>query len=148
LTQRGSAANPLSVSSETISSSSSPRRGVEFAEVIDMIMHDAQTDEAVLIMVETREWDDSEERLFQLQEKFNAYMSFALDGEMADAYPSLAGKPLRLQLESTHMPAPAALDLLQKIHDQVGFQGIKLEVRVKAPLADGCGPECGCTDES
>src|SRR5690349_2741889 len=107
LTYATPAANPLGVSSTVTESSDTPRRGVEYPEVIDMIMTDPESGEAVLIMVEPREWDGSEERLFQLQEKFNAYMSFALDGEMSEAYPSLSGRPLRLQLESTHMPDPA-----------------------------------------
>lgn len=111
-----------------------------------MIMHDPQTDETVLIMVESRPWEGSEEQLFQLQEKFNVYMSFALDGELSDSYPALATKPLRLQLETTHMPDPAALDFLQHVHDQVAFQGIKLEVRVKEN-AGGCGPQCSCAGE-
>ncbi len=43
-------------------------------------------------MFESRPWDDSDLQLFQLQEKFNAYVSFLLDGEMAEAHPELAGK--------------------------------------------------------
>lgn len=110
-----------------------------------MIMHDAETDEAVLIMVETRPWEGDPEQLMQLQEKFNAYLSFALDGEMRDSYPAFAQKPLRVQLESTFMPDPQALEFLQHVHDQIGFQGIKLEVRVKEEgPSGGCGPGCGC----
>ncbi|MEI9896071.1 MAG: DUF6572 domain-containing protein [Chthoniobacter sp.] len=48
--------------------------------------------------------DGSELRLFQLQEKINAYLSFALDGEMAEAYPQFDGKKIRLQLDCVGMP--------------------------------------------
>jgi len=110
-----------------------------------MIMHDPETDEAVLIMVEPRPWEGDPQQLMQLQEKFNAYLSFALDGEMRDSYPALAQKPLRVQLESAFMPDSQALEFLQHVHDQIGFQGIKLEVRVKEEgPGGGCGPQCGC----
>ena len=43
----------------------------------------------------------------------------------------LSQKPLRVQLESTFMPDQQALEFLQHVHDQIAFQGVKLEVRVK-----------------
>jgi hypothetical protein len=119
---------------------------LEHASVIDMIIYEPATDESVLIMVESRAWDGSEERLFQLQEKMNAYLSFALDGEMAAAYPALAMKQLRVQLETVHMPDPAALQFLQHVYDQIALQGIKLEVRVKENSSGGCGAHCACVD--
>ena len=129
---------------ENLPSPETPRRGVEYADVIDMIFHDREADQGVLVMVEPREWDGSEERLFQLQEKFNAYLSFALDGELTETYPDLASKRLRVQLESVYMPDSRALDLLQRIHDQISLQGITLEVRVKEKATGSCGPGCGC----
>src|ERR1700682_834116 len=50
--------------------------------VIDLFALDQKSDEILLGMREPRPWDGSEERLHQLQEKFNAYVSFLLDGEM------------------------------------------------------------------
>jgi hypothetical protein len=47
--------------------------------VIDMIAHDSKTDEAVLVMNEPEPWNDSDERLIELQERFNAYVSFLLE---------------------------------------------------------------------
>jgi hypothetical protein len=111
-------------------------------------MHEAETDEAVLVMAESRPWEGSEERLFQLQEKLNAYLSFALDGEMAAAYPALVTKQLRVQLETIHMPDTAALEFLQHVHDQIALQGIKLEVRVKENPQSGCGANCGCAEST
>ena len=60
--------------------------------VIDVIAHDPKTGEVVLVMNEPNEWDGSDEQLLALQERFNAYVSFLLDGEMAEAHPELAGK--------------------------------------------------------
>ncbi len=101
------------------------------AGVIDVFAHDPKTDEIVLVMNEPRPWDGSEERLHQLQEKFNAYVSFLLDGELAEAHPDLAGKPARIELRCAHMPDARAVELLGMIHDQLAFQNIKMEVVVR-----------------
>jgi len=127
------------VSSESIDPSP---RGVEFAHVIDVIAEDGKTGEVTLIMLEPRPWDGSELRLFQLQEKINAYLSFALDGEMAEAYPQFSGKKLRLQLDCVGMPGDDVVGFLSMVREQIAFQGINLEVRVMGE--GGCGPGCGC----
>ena len=99
--------------------------------LIDVIAHDTKTGEAVLVMNESNEWDRSDEQLLSLQERFNAYVSFLLDGEMAETHPELAGKPARIEVRCTHMPDSRALELLGLIHDQLAFQEIKMEVVVK-----------------
>lgn len=99
--------------------------------VIDLIAQDAKTGEIVLVMNEPNEWDSSDEQLLSLQERFNAYVSFLLDGEMAEAHPELAGKPARIELRCAHMPDTRALELLGLIHDHLAFQDIRLEVVVK-----------------
>ncbi len=118
-----------------------PPGGVEQAHVIDSIAHDAKTDEVVLTMVERRAWDDSELQLFQLQEKFNAYVSFALDGEMAEAYPGFAKKRVRLRLECVAPPTETVRDFLSLLHEQLAFQSIEIEGVVTGA---SCGPGCGC----
>ncbi|HZA38634.1 MAG TPA: DUF6572 domain-containing protein [Candidatus Baltobacteraceae bacterium] len=98
--------------------------------VIDVIAQDSNTGEVVLVMNEPEPWDDSDERLLALQERFNAYVSFLLDGEMASEHPELAGKPARIELRCVHIPDTRALELLGMIHDQLAFQEIRMEVVV------------------
>ena len=105
--------------------------GVANAAVIDLFGVDGKTGEVVLAMTEPRPWDDSDERLHQVQEKFNAYVSFLLDGEMLAAHPELSGKPARIELRCDHMPDERALELLNLIHDQLALQEIKMEVVVR-----------------
>jgi hypothetical protein len=124
------------------SETSSTVRGVEHAHVIDLVADDTRTGEAVLILLEERPWDGTERRLFELQEKLNTYVSFALDGEMAEAYPALAAKPLRIQLDCAGMPGPDVVEFLGIVREQIGFQGINFEVRVMGE--GGCGPSCEC----
>jgi hypothetical protein len=99
--------------------------------VVDMIAHDAKTDEAVLVMNEPQLWDGSDEQLFQLQERFNVYVSFLLDGEFAESHPELAQKRARIELRCAHMPDARAIDLLSQIRDQLSHQDIDLQVVVK-----------------
>ena len=99
--------------------------------VIDVIAQDAKTGDVVLVMNEPNEWDSSDEQLLLLQERFNTYVSFLLDGEMAEAHPELVGKPTRIELRCAHMPETRALELLGHIHDQLAFQEIRLEVVVR-----------------
>ncbi len=101
--------------------------------MIDALMHDAKSGEVWLVMIERRPWTFGEEQLFQLQEKLNAYVSFALDGEMAEAYPEHGGKPLRLILDTTHPPSEEAVKFLALVREQIAFQAIELEVRITGP---------------
>jgi uncharacterized protein DUF6572 len=106
-------------------------KGKNRTGVIDVIAHDPKTNEVVLVMNEPNEWGGSDEQLLWLQERFNAYASFLLDGEMAEAHPELAGKPTRIELRCAHMPDSRALELLGLIHDQLAFQDIKMEVVIR-----------------
>jgi hypothetical protein len=107
------------------------RAGVEHAGVIDLFAFDQKQNEVLLVMKEPRPWDDPDLRLHQLQEKFNAYVSFLLDGEMVAAHPELAGKRARIELHCDHMPDARALELLNLIHDQIALQEIAMEVIVR-----------------
>jgi hypothetical protein len=100
------------------------------AGVIDVIAQDSKTGEVVLVMNEPEPWEDSDERLLALQERFNVYVSFLLDGEMAETHPDLAGRPARIELRCAQMPDTRALELLGMIHDQLAFQEIRMEVVV------------------
>ncbi|HEV8419461.1 MAG TPA: DUF6572 domain-containing protein [Candidatus Udaeobacter sp.] len=99
--------------------------------VIDVIAQDVKTGDVVLVMNESNEWDSSDAQLLSLQERFNAYVSFLLDGEMESGHPELAGKPARIEVRCTHLPDARAIELLGLIHDQLAFQDIKLEVVVR-----------------
>ena len=115
--------------------------GVANPAVIDLFGVDGKSGEVVLAMNEPRPWDGSDERLHELQEKFNAYVSFLLDGEMIAAHPELEGKGARIELRCDYMPDERAVGLLNLIHDQMALQEIKMEVIV---AQQGCGDHCTC----
>ncbi len=116
--------------------------GVANPAAIDLFAFDSKNDQVLLVMNETRPWDGSDRRLHQLQEKFNAYVSFLLDGELATEHPELAGKRARIELHTAGMPDERAIELLGAIHDQLQMQEIGMEVVVAE--AGGCGDACAC----
>jgi hypothetical protein len=126
--------------------------GLEHPGVLDAFAHDTREDKLVLAMYERRLWADEDGQLMQLQEKLNAYLSFLLDGEMTEAFPQLAGKPVEIQLRTVHDPGPRAWDLIRRIREQLGFQTITFEVvQIDAseipagePPSGSCGSGCGC----
>ncbi|HEY3663317.1 MAG TPA: DUF6572 domain-containing protein [Chthoniobacterales bacterium] len=117
--------------------------GVERADVIDFFAHDTKRDEVLLAMYESRPWDNSDLQLFQVQEKFNSYVSFLLDGELAEAHPELSGKNARIELRCAEMPEGRILDLLHAIHDQLALQEIPVEV-IAEDRSGSCGAGCSC----
>jgi len=116
-----------------------PATGVANAAMIDLFALDEKKDEVLLVMKEQRPWDDSDLRLHELQEKFNAYVSFLLDGEMLSAHPELAGKRARLELHCVDTPGERALELLGLIHDQLALQEIGMEVIIAEAGSCRCG---------
>lgn len=117
---------------DEISNSSQP----DGTGIIDQIAHDLKTDETVLVMNQPDAWTGSEEQLHELQQRFNAYASFLLDGELAEAHPELAGKKSRIEVRCAHMPDSRALELLGMIHDQLEFQDVRVEVVVRGARND------------
>jgi hypothetical protein len=114
--------------------------GIANPAVIDLFGVDQKTGEVLLVMNESRPWNGGHEQLHEMQEKFNAYASFILDGEMTEAHPELAGRIARIELRCQHPPNEEALTLLQVIHDQLEFQAINVEVVV---ANHSCGDHCG-----
>ncbi len=121
--------------------------GLEFPHIIDLYMMDPDTERVVLVMNERRPWSGHDEQIFQLQEKMNAYMSFALDGEMTDESPDLASLPLRIELRCASEPDERTLHYLKLIHDQLALQDVQFLVSIRQTSEEACGGdagECGC----
>ena len=103
---------------------------LEQAGMIDALGLDKTSGRVVLVIRHEGAWDGSAAQLYLLQEKFNAYLSFALDGEMAETCPDFANRPLGIVIETAAAPDPRTLRLLGRVRQQIEFQDITLEVRV------------------
>ena len=111
--------------------------GIANPAVIDLFGVDQKSGDVLLVMNELRPWAEGDGQLHELQEKFNTYASFILDGEMTEAHPELKGRAARIELRCRHLPSDEALALLQAIHDQLELQAIKVEVVVDERCRDG-----------
>ena len=103
---------------------------LEQAGVIDALGLDETSGRIVLVIRHDGAWDGSAAQLYLLQEKLNAYLSYALDGEMVETCPHFANRPLGLLIETAAAPDPRTLRLLAFVRQQVQFQDITLAVRV------------------
>ena len=110
--------------------------GIVNPAVIDLFAVDQKSGDVLLVMNESREWTGGDEQLHELQEKFNTYASFILDGEMSEAHPELKGRAARIELRCQHLPSDKGLALLQAIHDHLELQAIKVEVVVASEIKE------------
>ena len=77
---------------------------VQDTKVIDLVVHMPNTDTVILCMVEVRDWGYAGALLPDLQAKFGTYLTYALDGQLTEEYPALAGKPIRFELRTQYSP--------------------------------------------
>ena len=119
--------------------------GLEHPGVLDALAYDPETERLVLAMYETRPWEGGDAQLFQLQEKLNAYLSFALDGELREAFPQFAEKPVQIQLRTVYDPTPRAADLMRRMREQLAFQQIEFAIIqvTEIDLPENSGGSCG-----
>ena len=68
-------------------------------DVIDFVARDPNTGDALLIMVEVRDWNSSPIATQQLDTKLAAYSEFILSGALARQFPETANRPVRIQLD-------------------------------------------------
>jgi hypothetical protein len=126
-----------------------PKSGLDHPGVLDACAFDARSGRVVLALFATEPWRGQQVGL-KLQEKLNAYASFALDGEMSEQMPELATKPLCIQLRTVHEPDEQILGFLQMVREQLSFQDVTLETvliaedEVPAEGACECGQSSGC----
>jgi hypothetical protein len=109
---------------------------VENPNVIDFVAHEP-SGEVVLVMVEGRNWDGSEERLFELQEKINSYASYAFDGQMLEEHPELAGKPVRLELRCAGAPDTGTAKFLEMVRERLKDEGLGFSVKEIGTTSSG-----------
>jgi hypothetical protein len=82
-------------------------------EVIDAVGTERDSGTVVLSLFDAWDWDDERAHLTALRAKLNAYFGFVESGQIYEAYPAAAGKPLRIDIVSRYPMPDAALTLLE-----------------------------------
>jgi hypothetical protein len=100
---------------------------IEDADSVDLVV--ARRDGTVVLsMFEERPWDGSEERLRQLEEKVNSYLSFVLDGHMAAQHPDIDAKQIQIQLNYMGKMDSRTRELLPSIELTLAEYGIDFAI--------------------
>lgn len=122
------------------------KNGIQNPAVIDLVAHDPQSDEVVLGMYEERNWDGSDDRLMELEEKLNTYLSFALDGEMEETYPQFKGKRIRVQLNCFFPPDTKTFQFIDQIKTELPPEfSFAICIPDPSQSSSECGSgKCGC----
>ena len=104
-------------------------RGLGDAKTIDLVTEDVRTRECVLI-ISAAGWEGSDEQLSRLQEKLNAYLTFALDGELLRRFPAAADKKIRIQIDFDRAPSGLTADFLVQASKEISRLGMHLAANV------------------
>ena len=107
-------------------------RGVFNPRVVDLVSWDAEREEVLLTMLEVRPWESDEEQLRQLEDKFNAYLSYVLDGHMVQQYPEYEGCRVRFELECASSPREDERPFLTAMGNFAAAEQIEFVVTVTA----------------
>lgn len=108
-------------------------RGVKNPKVIDLISHMAEDDLVQFLILEEREWEREDSKAFlsqlkQLEEKFNNYLNYILDGFFLRDYPKYQDKRISIKLVCRENPTKEAEDLILAIASFLKKTNILFEV--------------------
>jgi hypothetical protein len=87
------------------------------ADIVDFVAHDPKRDEALLVMVEHRPWSNKGLLLKDLQAKFNTYLAYISNGQLAADFPDLRGKPVHIQLRASAPLGPREIEFLRIVSE-------------------------------
>ncbi|MHC4954516.1 MAG: DUF6572 domain-containing protein [Planctomycetota bacterium] len=99
--------------------------GVEHTESIDLVMQHGETGQFLLIMIESREWDGSHDRLVQLQDKLNTYLTYALEGQFHGEHPEAEGEKIRIHLDCEFPPDAVSMGFLDAAREAIAEHNIE-----------------------
>jgi hypothetical protein len=103
--------------------------GITDSGTVDLITTRPDAGETALIIVAAEPWTGSDAELAALQAKLNAYLTYVLDGQLAQDYPQSQGHSVRIQIDCSHQPASSTLAFLQATRRQLADE-YGIEVRV------------------
>ena len=65
---------------------------------IDLVLESADGDEYVLVLVEHQPWDEPGV-IDRLAERINLCVAYAVEGDLVEAFPNAAGRPVRVHVD-------------------------------------------------
>ncbi len=104
--------------------------GIHNAHVVDLISYDQERDEVVLLMLEERPWETTPEQPRQLEDKFNSYLSYVLDGHLSEQYPQYAEKDVCFRLDCATSPRGEVERMLVSMQNFAAGEKIRFTVQI------------------
>jgi len=117
-----------------MTSDAESRRGLQNPAVVDLVFEDVKSGKFILVMIESRDWSGSHEQFEELKKKLDAYLAFALGGELAKKYPDSVGKKVRIDLVSFSEPGTEIREFLQGIRKRLEEYEVEFNVVVRLKL--------------
>lgn len=77
--------------------------GIADTNTVDLAAQDVDGN-YMLVMIESRVWDNDSDQGQQLMEKINAYTGFIVDGSLARHYPQTVSERVRIRLDCPEPP--------------------------------------------
>jgi hypothetical protein len=110
----------------------SPRQqeGVWNPHVVDLLTYNQKDNEFVFHILEPREWTDLSTQLAQLQAKIRSYLSYVLDGALAEDYPDSLSSGVAFRLDCSHRPSKRATNFVTQTAVKLDKLGIRFVVKV------------------
>jgi hypothetical protein len=105
--------------------------GVWDHTTIDVVAVDADGT-CLLAMVEDRRWNVDPAQEIQLRNKINAYVGYITGGDLIEAYPDAAGKPVRIELHCVQEPTGRIAAVVQHAASELHKLDIGFVVNVRA----------------
>jgi len=102
--------------------------GIHDPDKIDVIAEDVDGN-ALLSIVQTGAWRADASERGALKRKLTAYLRYALEGPMVNAYPSLRGRPVVIALMYEEPPPQALLDYWRRRGQATARDGVTLTTR-------------------
>ncbi len=99
-------------------------------ETIDLITLSPSGLTVILVMAEVGPWDGSKDRLYKIQSRFNSYLNFALDGELARRFPEYVGRSVRVRIDCDHAPDAVSRGFLERLQHAGESHGVALSVEL------------------
>lgn len=106
------------------------KRGVENPRIVDLITHNKETNEVILVMIETRDWGSEPKQLKQIEDKYNTYLGYILDGFLVKDYPQYDGYRACIRIDCKLAPREEEQDFFRAVSQYAESQNIKFEINV------------------
>lgn len=104
--------------------------GITDTNTIDLVAQDAHGN-YMLVMIESRLWNNASAQGQQLMDKINAYTGFIVDGSLARHYPHTAGQRVQIRLDCPEPPHGHLAHIIAHAAQELGKLDIGFLVNVR-----------------